>query len=549
MPNLASSLRAFEPDQLQQIASLWGLDPEQEDKPSLLLTLELHIPQPEHFSALFDELSEPARQALFALKSSEGRLPWSTFAQRFGEIRALGKSLRKKEQPWAFPASVSEMLWYRGLLGRDFLRIEDDLQEMAYLPDELLPLLPALSDQPQKTTLTPLSSDSAVDMVSSHSEILDQACILLAALRFADPQRYLSKTTTPSTHWSMLEALLQGTGVLDQEKQPTELARKFLELPRAQALSWLSSQWQNSSGFHETQFLPGLQIEPGSPVRSQSARQTIIGLLSLLQADIWYRLDDFIDLVKSTEPDFLRHQEEYFSWTILKDGNLQEPLSGYESWQQVEGALITLIVLQMLPELALAETAALKGVPTQRLFLLKEAFFHPGDSKQGQKEEPEDTPINLTSTGKIVMTDRSSRLARYQISRFVDWLEVSPASGTYQITPGSLAKAKDQGLLPKHLVQLLRKHAEGGLPPLLYEAIKRWEAEGTQASIQIHTILRLSTPEMLQALRESAAAYWLGESLGPTTVIIKPTGEKAVLQALSSLGYLCDINESESNHA
>jgi len=147
------------------------------------------------------------------------------------------------------------------------------------------------------------------------------------------------------------------------------------------------------------------------------------------------------------------------------------------------------------------------------------------------------------------MTDRSSRLARYQISRFVDWVEVSPASGTYQITPGSLAKAKEQGLLPKHLVKLLRKHAEGGLPPLLYEAIKRWEAEGTQASIQIHTILRLSTPEILQALRESAAAYWLGESLGPTTVIIKPTGEKAVLQALSSLGYLCDINESESNHA
>ena len=146
------------------------------------------------------------------------------------------------------------------------------------------------------------------------------------------------------------------------------------------------------------------------------------------------------------------------------------------------------------------------------------------------------------------MTNRSSRLARYQISRFLDWLEVTPSKGSYQVTPSSLAKAKEQGLLPKHLIQLLRKHA-GGVPPVLYEAIKRWEAEGTQASIQTQTVLRLGSPEILQAIRESPAAHWLGESLGPTTVIIKPNGEKAVLQALSGLGYLCEYNESESNNA
>lgn len=146
------------------------------------------------------------------------------------------------------------------------------------------------------------------------------------------------------------------------------------------------------------------------------------------------------------------------------------------------------------------------------------------------------------------MTDRSPRLARYQIARFADWIQVSPISGTYQITPGSLSRAKEQGLLPKHLITLLRKHADGGLPPVLFEAIKRWESDGTQASLQTQTILRLSSPEILQALRESPAAHWLGESLGPTTVIIKPAGEKAVLSALSSLGYLTDTNESENNN-
>ncbi len=548
MPNLTTSLRAFEIDQLQQIALLWGLEPPDEDKSSLLLSLELHISQPEAFSFIFEQLPEPARQALYALKNNDGKLPWSTFAQRFGEIRALGKTLRKKEQPWAFPASISETLWYHGLLGRDFLRLDSDLQEMAYLPDELLSLLPAVPDQPTKLTLTPLPPDVNVEVSPSSSVILDESCLLLSALRFENPREYLAKTTVSATKWSVLEDLLEATGVLDQEKQPTDLARKFLELPRGQALGWLASQWLKSSAFHEIHHLADLQIETSTPLRSASARQAIIDLLRRQHAGYWYSLDDLIDLVRSTTPDFLRQQEEYFSWTILRQGNVQEALSGYESWSQVEGVLIAFIVIQMLPWLGFADAGILKEDKSKSLFRLKDFFFNPDDHKIQIEDKREDSPISLTSTGKIVMTDRAPRLARYQIARFLDWLEVSPSSGSYQITPTSLSRAKDQGLLPKHLIQLLRKHAEDGLPPILYEAIKRWETEGTQASIQTQTILRLSSPQILQAIRESPAAYWLGESLGPTTVIINPTGEKAVLQALSNLGYLTDTNESESNN-
>lgn len=548
MPNLATSLRAFDIDQLQQIAAIWGLETTEEDKNSLLLTLELHIPQPELFSAIFDQLPEPAKQAMFALKRNDGKLLWSTFVQLFGDIRALGKTLRKKEQPWAFPASISETLWYHGLLGRDFLRVENELQEMAYVPDELLPLLPSVPDQPQKVSLAPLSPNVNLDVSLASSMILDEACLLLAALRFENSQDLLAKITISLTKWAFLETLLKSIGVLDQENQPTNLARRFLELPRGQALNWLANQWLISITFHELLQLPGLQIETNDPIRSASARQTVVDLLSSLQAENWYSLDDFVELVKTTDPDFLRQQEEYFSWTVLKEENLQEIISGYESWSQVEGALIAFIILQLLPWLALADVGTLKEDHSQSFFRLKPAFFELNDPNATIVNEPEDAPIILTSTGKIVMTDRSPRLARYQIARFSAWLEVSPTSGTYQITPSSLSKAKEQGLLPKHLITLLRKHADGGLPPILFEAIKHWESDGTQASLQTQTILRLGSPEILQALRESPAAHWLGESLGPTTVIIKPAGEKAVLQVLSGLGYLTDYNESENNN-
>jgi hypothetical protein len=548
MPNLATSLRAFDIDQLQQIAAIWGLEMAEEDKNSLLLTLELHIPQPELFSAVFDQLPEPARQAIFALKKNDSKLLWSTFVQLYGDIRALGKTLRKKEQPWAFPASISETLWYHGFIGRDFLRVEGDLQEMAYIPDELSQLLPSVPDQPQKVSLAPLSPNVNLEVSLASSTILDEACLLLAALRFENSQNLLAKTTVSLTRWAFLETLLQAVGVLDHEKQPTNLARRFLELPRGQALNWLANQWLISTAFHELFHLPGLQIQTNDPVRSASARQSIVDLLSALQAGNWYSLDDFVELVKTTDPDFLRQQEEYFSWTVLKEETPQEIISGYESWAQVEGALIAFIILRLLQWLALADVGTLKEDNTQSFFRLKPAFFELNEPNATVVDEPEDAQINLTSTGRIIMTDRSPRLARYQIARFADWIQVSPISGTYQITPGSLFRAKEQGLLPKHLITLLRKHADGGLPPVLFEAIKRWESDGTQASLQTQTILRLSSPEILQALRESPAAHWLGESLGPTTVIIKPAGEKAVLSALSSLGYLTDTNESENNN-
>ena len=548
MPNLATSLRAFDIDQLQQIAAIWGLETAEEDKNSLLLTLELHIPQPELFSAVFDQLPEPARQAIFTLKKNDGKLLWSTFVQLYGDIRALGKTLRKKEQPWAFPASISETLWYHGFIGRDFLRVEGDLQEMAYIPDELSQLLPSVPDQPQKVSLAPLSPNVNLEVSLASSTILDEACLLLAALRFENSQNLLAKTTVSLTRWAFLETLLQAVGVLDHEKQPTNLARRFLELPRGQALNWLANQWLISTAFHELFHLPGLQIQTNDPVRSASARQSIVDLLSALQAGNWYSLDDFVELVKTTDPDFLRQQEEYFSWTVLKEETPQEIISGYESWAQVEGALIAFIILRLLQWLALADVGTLKEDNTQSFFRLKPAFFELNEPNATVVDEPEDAQINLTSTGRIIMTDRSPRLARYQIARFADWIQVSPISGTYQITPGSLFRAKEQGLLPKHLITLLRKHADGGLPPVLFEAIKRWESDGTQASLQTQTILRLSSPEILQALRESPAAHWLGESLGPTTVIIKPAGEKAVLSALSSLGYLTETNESENNN-
>lgn len=564
MPSLASNLRNFEFDQVEAIATLWGLESIGNSRSAILLELELEIPQADKFKLQYDRLPEPAQQALLALKANKGRILWSTFAQLYGEIRPLGLKQREIEQPWSFPESVSERLWYLGCLGRDFLRIDGDLQEMAYLPDEIIPFLPASPNQTAPLSLIPLAGFGEGKIFETDSAILDEICILLAAWRFEKPQAYLKKTKLSEAKANLLEAFLKAIGLADENLQATEQARKFLELPRAQALSWLAEQWLKAKDFHEVRHIPGLEIETEDEIRSQSARQSVFDFLSRLEAEQWYRLDDLVSLIKSSKPDFLREQEEYFSWTVVSKPFLPEQallpfdffkiseeveiLNGFESWSQLEGKLISYILKVMLPLFGLADLALAFDENNQVLFRLKAIFFLFESSPEQLVSEIENEPIQLSSTGKITMTNRSQRLVRYQISRFAQWLEVNPEIGTYQITPASLSKAEKQALLPKHLIQLLRKNAENGLPPQLYKAIKAWETEGKQAAIQTETILRLASPDILQALRDSKASHWLGESLGPSDVILKKGGEKAITQALANLGYLTDLNERENDN-
>ena len=106
--------------------------------------------------------------------------------------------------------------------------------------------------------------------------------------------------------------------------------------------------------------------------------------------------------------------------------------------------------------------------------------------------------------------------------------------------PSSLKKAGEQGLKVEHLLVLLAKYSSGGIPPVLVKALKRWEANGTEARVQTQVVLRVSRPDVLDELRKSKAARFLGELLGPTTVVLKDGTQSKVLAALAELGLLAE---------
>jgi hypothetical protein len=75
------------------------------------------------------------------------------------------------------------------------------------------------------------------------------------------------------------------------------------------------------------------------------------------------------------------------------------------------------------------------------------------------------------------------------------------------------------------------------------KALKRWEINGTEARVETQTILRLSKPEVLEEMRKSKAARFLGEALSPTTIIVKSGAIQKVMDALAELGLLTEVNK------
>jgi hypothetical protein len=153
--------------------------------------------------------------------------------------------------------------------------------------------------------------------------------------------------------------------------------------------------------------------------------------------------------------------------------------------------------------------------------------------------------IHIASQGLISIPRTAPRVVRYQVSRFCEWEEMKADEYHYRVSTHSLTKAKEQGLKAEQLLALLAKYS-AGIPPSLIKALKRWEVNGTEARVETQTVLRLGKPEILEELRKSKAAKYLGEVLSPTAVIVKSGAIQKVLEALTELGLLAeDLTEEK----
>jgi hypothetical protein len=544
MPDLYHSLLGYDLGHLRIVADLWGIELKSRDMDSAANELSASLLDPKLVAELTATLPLEARRALSSLVDAGGRIPYAAFTRKFGEVREMGAGRRDRERPHLNPSSTADILFYRALLARAFFDTEKGPQEFAYLPDDMLPLfqtrrggsrkVPAEESVP--TINEPLgraaTARETAQVIPADDRVLDDATTLLAALRLGhdlspDPKVFaLLKSAgflSPSSTW-------KGKG---ERGVNAEKVKTFLEAPRTQARKLLNEAWGSSETFNELRLMPQLVCEGEWTNPVLGTRNAVLGFLASVPRDRWWSLDAFVSDIKKHYPDFQRPAGDYDSWFVKRASDGQY-LRGFDSWDEVDGALIRFFI-QVLHWLGRLDLAAPDETSTPTSFRLS-SFL---EKEEGRK-------ILVTSTGKIVVPRLTPRAVRYQLARFCEWDDEGPEEYKYRITPQSLTRASEQGLKIEYLLALLAKHSDAGIPPSLVKALKRWGVNGTEARAETQVVLRVSRPEVLEELRKSKAARFLGEPLGPTSVVIKAGAQSKVIAALAEMGLLAEDNTAEA---
>lgn len=535
MPDLSASLQKQDLGHLRIIADFWGLELESTNVDSALEELCASLLDLEAVAETLEVLPAEARSALRALVHADGKMEWAIFARKFGELREMGAGRRDREHPHLKPTSASEILFYRGLIGKAFFDSDKGSQEFAYIPEDLLEILIEVSAG--ETTLTPKNDPlgrAATPVEKAHEipatdHILDDATTYLAALRSGVEVGGLPVDIQKRI--PILQKLLTAAGLLKKNTLQPEAVKTFLEAPRAAALTLLYTNWLASTTFNELRLLPGLLCEGEWSNQPQVTREFLLSLIRDLPQDKWWSMPAFIKGIKDKYPDYQRPAGDYDSWFIKRESDGQF-LRGFAYWDSVDGALIRFMIhtLHMLGQVDLASPEAGKEATAFKM--------QPNVAGQGSKV---DGKITVTSNGRISISRTFSRAVRYQISRFCEWGEEKNNEFNYAVSAKSLKRATEQGLKAEQLLAMLVKYTNGSVPPALVKSLKRWDSHGAEAKVESLLVVRVSSPEVMEEMRKSKAGKYLGEILNPTAVVVKSGAVEKVLAALAELGLLAEV--------
>ena len=529
MTTLEQSLHKYDLGHLRIVAQFWGVELATKERKETREELSEKLLQAKLASEIIEALPVSAKHALNTLRQNEGRIAWVVFSRQFGEIREMGAGKRDREKPYLTPVSAAEILFYRAFLARAFFDTPDGVIEFAYIPTDLLKIIPEeKQENHKKKGLGRLARpDERGKTILANDHILDDLTTYLAVIRLGSQKPPIPLEISPRFARDLLLAsrLISPAGEIKLSAVKT-----FLEADRTNAREKLIQTWRTSEEINELWQIPNLICEGEWQNPILATRNAVLEFLKNIPPNKWWSLKAFIADIKERTPDFQRKAGEYDAWFIRRSKD-DTPLRGFEHWDDVEGALIRYFITGVFFWLGMVDLA--RSEESTQISAFR--------SIDKDLSHPEEGTIIATSSGEISISRSAPRKARYLISRFCDWEESKDSDVyRYQITSTSLERAKEQGLKIAHLQGLLKKYATTEIPPILGQALKRWELNGTEARVETMSVLRLSKPEDLRALRESKAGRFLGEVLGPTTVAVQAGASKKIMARLIEMGIFME---------
>ena len=563
MKNLFAALNDYDPGMLPALAEFWRVDSKSLSDDELIRQLQAAMLNPVSAEDAWDRLDEPACAALQLLVSSAGsRMKTGQFERFYGKIRKLGRAQIEREQPHIQGESIAESLYYRGFIGEGFDKVDDNLIGFIFVPTDLIAALPL-----HKTTYESLdSTDSAsevmpalglidaVDEVSrADTSIVDDLATLLATLQArradVDGERFapdFAAAVTPlllrreESRLSFMLGVAQAAGIIaieDGKAQPKrDETRTWLEAPRARQIEGLAKAWLVGAAYREMWHVPGLYPEDaGWTYDAAAARNAVMQLLAdLLPEQGWVSINDLIVIIKEFEPDFQRLDGDYDSWYIRNDAG--DFLSGFESWDAVEGALIEFYLAGPMHWLGLVDI----GEDVVRLTAYGRAFLEHSDWPQPQEPSAR---IEVQSDGTLLASRRVNRFERFQLARFADCARASDPYH-YRLDAASIQRAAAQDINTKQIHAFIARHLEGAPMPLpIVKLLRNWQAGAvTSVTLESMIVLRATAEDTLDKIYAMPAyRRYLGARLGPTACAVRADQWQALRDSLRENAIDVDI--------
>ncbi|RLC74939.1 MAG: hypothetical protein DRJ03_05690 [Chloroflexi bacterium] len=535
---------------LRAIARFWDLDLTTGRQRDAATQLAEAMAAPEAIAYAWDTLPDDQRRALKALLAAGGRMALRVFSREWGEIRTMGPGRVEREQPWREPISPAEGLWYRGFISRAFEQGGKGAYETVFVPPELCAHLPTPAISPHHITLEPAPEPS--ETRSACDALLDDACTLLAYLQNERvrpgpdgdwPARHEARLARrlrdpDPARLAFLRCLVQRMGWLKATnsgrlRPDPEPVTAWLQSPIGQQRNALAQAWRDDPTWNDLFHIPTLRPQNTGAWRNDPllARAAILRCLKTCAPDTWYALDDFVAAIKQADPDFQRPDGDYTTWYI-HDALSGAYLSGFESWEAVEGALIRYVVTGPLHWLGLTDLGA--------------ASFHltpAGAASLGLADpppEPEPAPLALRPDF-TVLAPPARRYERFQLSRVAGWVSTNDLF-VYRLTPASLERARRQGIPVARVLEFLGQVTGAPVPRFVEAALTRYDARGAEVWLERTLLLRVSGEELMsQIVSSPPTRNLIREQIGPTAALVRERDWPRLIVALGEMGLLPDV--------
>ncbi len=539
MPTIKNLLHSHDEDVRRSILARWGFE----------LPAELTVRDLQEFSEtavkegvlleIAQTLPEDASDCLFDLLKKGGKMPWSQFSRVYGDIRIMGAGKRERLHPERKPVNASEVLWYSGLIGKAFFKTKPEPIEFAYVPDEIFTLLKDSNVGHVKWVGKELVLPKGCIIQRAHDYILDDLCTLLAGLRMGFELDAIQPMRGVFSRFELVQFLASMKLFQKKTGLAIEAVQEHLTKPRLAAYYDVLQNWQQSRIIQDVLFIPKLDFGKNPHIDFLAVRQRTLSIFKNLPADIWWDLEAMIQDIKITQPEFLRVAGDMEAWYV-QDRNTGASLSGFEHWDEVEGAFIAFFAVKILHGLGLCDLAVDRKSGKVLSFRWIEAGKDLLESPVFSQEK-ETGPFYSLAQGNLFMSPACSRSLRYQIARFCEWKGMHRGEYQYQVTPTSLQVAAGQGLQVNQFTALLKKHQTQQTAPGLLNALQRFEMNGEFARIHASVLLRIEDAAIMRKIKQSEVDKYIVEELNATTLLVDRKGIEHFQAKLTELGYLCEV--------